>query len=91
MDSLHNTQEVAGAQKIYQLLQFKTDVSLVKANIAALEERERSAERQQRRAAQARAVRELADLKAEELRLRAAVDALEKKRASYAAAAKRQC
>ncbi|CAM9141998.1 unnamed protein product [Scytosiphon promiscuus] len=84
-------QEVAGAQRIYQLLQFKTDVSLVKANIAALEEREHNAERQQRKAAQVRAVRELAELKAEELRLRVAVDALEKKRAAYAAAAKTQC
>ncbi|CAM9665233.1 unnamed protein product, partial [Hapterophycus canaliculatus] len=83
-------QEVAGAQKIYQLLQFKTDVSLVKANIAALEEREQNAERQQRKAAQAKAMGELAGLKAEELRLRAAVDSLEKKRAAYATAAKSQ-
>ncbi|CAM9709197.1 unnamed protein product [Pylaiella littoralis] len=83
-------QEVAGAQRIYQLLQFKADVSLVKANIAALEERERVAERLQQEAAQAEAVRKLADLKAEELRLRAAVDALEKKRVAYATAAKTQ-
>lgn len=77
-------------QKIYQLLQFKSDVSLVKANIASLEEREKEAERERRKAEQNRAVRELAELKEEELRLRAAVDALDKKRAEYAAAAKAQ-
>lgn len=65
-------------------------MSLVKANIAALEERERAVERQRQEAAQAGAVRELADLKAEELRLRAAVNSLEKKRAVYVMAAKTQ-
>lgn len=83
-------QEVAGAQRIYQLLQYKADVSLVKANIAALEEREHTAERHRREAEQARALRELAELKAEELRLREAVDALEAKRIAYARAAKVQ-
>lgn len=78
-------QEVAGAQRIYQLLQFKADVSLVKANIAALEERERAAQRRRRAAEQAGALRELAELKKEELRLKATVDALEAKRAAYAA------
>ena len=75
---------MAGAQRIYQLLQYKADVSLVKANIAALEERERAAERLRREAEQAGALRELAALKKEELRLRAAVGALEAKRAAYA-------
>ena len=81
---------MAGAQRIYQLLQYKADVSLVKANIAALEEREHTAERLRREAEQAAAVRELAALKKEELRLRAAVGALEAKRAAYAKAAKVQ-
>ncbi|CAM9113630.1 unnamed protein product [Ectocarpus sp. 6 AP-2014] len=83
-------QEVAGAQKIYQLLQFKADVSLVKANIAALEGRQRNDERQREKVAQAAALKELAELKAEELRLKAAVSALENKREAYAAAAKAQ-
>ena len=81
---------MAGAQRIYQLLQYKADVSLVKSNIAALEERDRTAERLRREAEQAAALRELAALKREELRLRAAVDALEAKRAAYAKAAKVQ-
>lgn len=88
--SLSFQQEVAGAQRIYQLLQYKADVSLVKANIAALEEREQTAERLRREAEQAAALRELAVLKKEELRLRAAVGALEAKRAAYAKAAKVQ-
>eukprot|EP00903_Cladosiphon_okamuranus_P019235 g17688.t1 len=83
-------QEVAGAQRIYQLLQYKADVSLVKSHIAALEERERTAERLRREAEQARASKELAALKKEELRLRAAVAALETKRVAYAKAAKLQ-
>lgn len=60
-------------------------MSLVKANIAALEERERAAQRRRRAAEQAGALRELAELKKEELRLKATVDALEAKRAAYAA------
>ncbi|CAB1111577.1 unnamed protein product [Ectocarpus sp. CCAP 1310/34] len=80
-------QEVAGAQNIYQLLQFKADVSLVKANIAALEGRQRNEERQRKKVAQAAALKELAELKEEELRLKAAVSALENKREAYAAAA----
>lgn len=89
-ESLHpfRLQEVAGAQRIYQLLQYKADVSLVKSNIAAQEERDRTAQRLQREAEQARGLRELAELKKEELRLRAAVDALEGKRVAYAKAAK---
>lgn len=65
-------------------------MSLVKANIAALEEREHAAERHRREAEQASALRELAALKKEELRLRAALDALEAKRVAYATAAKVQ-
>lgn len=81
---------MANAQRIYQLLQYKADVSLVKANIAALEEREQAAERHRREAEQAGALRELASLKNEELRLREAVDALEAKRVAFATAAKVQ-
>lgn len=87
---LSTKQEVAGAQKIYQLLQFKADVSLVKANIAALEGRQQNEERQRKKVAQVAALKELAELKAEELRLKAAVSALETKREAYAAAAKAQ-
>eukprot|EP00752_Nemacystus_decipiens_P008814 g7866.t1 len=82
--------EVAGAQRIYQLLQYKADVSLVKANIAALEEREHMAARLRREAEQAGALKELAELKKEELRLRAALDVLEAKRSAYAKATKVQ-
>lgn len=76
---------MAGQQKIYQLLQFKADVSLVRTRIAALEEREQSADRLRQEAAQATALEELAELKREELRLRSAIETLEKKRAAYAA------
>lgn len=65
-------------------------MSLVKANIAALEGRQQNEERQRKKVAQAAALKELAELKAEELRLKAAVSALENKREAYAAAAKAQ-
>lgn len=78
--------EVAAQQKVYQLLQFKADVSLVKANIAALEERKQSEERLRQDDAQASAQNELEELKREELRLRALIVAVEKKRCVYAAA-----
>ncbi|CAM9417729.1 unnamed protein product, partial [Laminaria digitata] len=79
-------QEVAGQQKIYQLLQFKADVSLVKANIAALEERKQGADRLRQDAARASAQNELEGFRREESRLRALIVAAERKRCVYAAA-----
>lgn len=77
---------MAGQQKVYQLLQFKADVSLMKANIAALEERKQSADRLRQDAARASTQNELEELKREELRLRALIVAVEKKRRAYTAA-----
>eukprot|EP00904_Undaria_pinnatifida_P006895 jgi/Undpi1/3335/HiC_scaffold_15.g06708.m1 len=79
-------QEVASQQKIYQLLQFKADVSLVKANIAAVEESDQRVDRLRQDAAQASAQSELEELKSEEVRLRRLIVAAEKKRSAYAAA-----
>lgn len=79
-------QEVASQQRIYQLLQFKADLSLVKANISALRERERSADRLRREAAEVAAREALAEVMREEVRLKATIVMLEKKRAGYAAA-----
>lgn len=77
---------MASQQKIYQLLQFKADVSLVKANIAAVEESDQRVDRLRQDAAQASAQSELEELKSEEVRLRRLIVAAEKKRSAYAAA-----
>lgn len=77
---------MAGQQKIYQLLQFKADVSLVKTHIAALEDHQKRADRDRRQASLQSAQDELGELKLEEQRLRAALEALEKRRAAVSAA-----